>query len=250
MTIVLVHGVPEAAAIWDDLVAELADLGHDDIVTLSPPGFGAAVPDGFEATSDGYAEWLVAELERFDDPVDLIGHDWGGGHAMRAATRRPDLVRRLVTDIAGTGDAAYEWHDMAQVWQTDGDGEAFVEASSNMPLDERARMLEAAGMSPAGATACAEAGGATMGSCILTLYRSAKQPRMHLWSDQFAELDERPPVLVMIAENDRYTGGPDLARRVAEKWGASVAELDGVGHWWMMENPAQGAAALHQFLEA
>lgn len=249
MTVVLVHGVPEAAAIWDDLIVALGDLGHDDIVTLSPPGFGAPLPDGFEATSDGYADWLVAELERFDGPVDLIGHDWGGGHALRAATRRPDLVRRLVTDIAGTADAAYEWHEMAQVWQTEGDGEAFVEASSAMSLDERTQMLEAAGMTAAGAHACAEAGGASMGACILTLYRSAKQPRMHLWGEQFSELDERPPALVVIAENDHYTGGPDMARRVAEKWQAQVAQLDGVGHWWMMEAPAQAAGALHEFLQ-
>ena len=42
--VVLVHGNPETAAIWDPLIAE---LGRDDVVALSPPGFGAPVPDGF-----------------------------------------------------------------------------------------------------------------------------------------------------------------------------------------------------------
>ena len=47
VTVVFVHGVPETAAIWDPLIAA---LGRDDVVALSPPGFGAPVPEGFEAT--------------------------------------------------------------------------------------------------------------------------------------------------------------------------------------------------------
>lgn len=245
MTVVFVHGVPETAAIWDPLLAE---LGRDDAMTLSPPGFGAPVPDGFEATSDGYRDWLVGELERFAEPVDLVGHDWGGGHALRAVTARPDLVRRLVTDLAGTADRRYEWHDTAQIWQTAGDGEAFVEAIAAMPPDVRVPRLVDAGMSEAGARACAEANDATMGACILTLYRSAVQPRMALWGEQFTELHERPATLVVIAHDDLYTGGPDMARRVAQKWGASVAEFDGLGHWWMMQDPKRGAEAIRRFL--
>jgi pimeloyl-ACP methyl ester carboxylesterase len=44
MTIVLVHGVPESAAIWDEM---LTQMQRDDVVALSPPEFGAPVPDGF-----------------------------------------------------------------------------------------------------------------------------------------------------------------------------------------------------------
>jgi pimeloyl-ACP methyl ester carboxylesterase len=245
MTVVFVHGVPETSAIWDPLLAE---LGRDDVITLSPPGFGAPVPDGFAATSDGYADWLVGELEQLDGPVDLVGHDWGGGHAMRAITRRPDLVRRFVTDIAGTADMRYEWHDMAQVWQTPGDGEAFVGAMAEMPVDDRTGTLVAAGMTEAGARSCAEANDATMGACILSLYRSAVQPHMTLWGDQFTSLDDRPRTLVVIAHDDHYTGGPDMARRVAQRWGAQVAELEGLGHWWMMQDPKRGADALRGFL--
>ena len=31
---------------------------------LSPPGFGAPLPDGFAATYLAYRDWLEAELER------------------------------------------------------------------------------------------------------------------------------------------------------------------------------------------
>ena len=71
MTAVFVHGVPETAALWDPLVAALE---RDDTVQLALPAFGNPLPDGFEPTMHRYAEWLAAELERFDE-VDLVGHD-------------------------------------------------------------------------------------------------------------------------------------------------------------------------------
>ena len=247
MTVVFVHGVPETTAVWDALLVE---LGRDDVVTLSPPGFGAPVPAGFEPTSDGYRDWLITQLESIGGPVDLIGHDWGAGHSLRATTARPDLVRKLVTDIAGTADPRYEWHEAAQVWQTPGEGEAFIQAAGTMPVADRVARLAAGGMTEAAARSCIDANGEAMGTCILALYRSAVQPNMTLWGDQFAEMSQRPDTLVVIAEDDHYTGGPDMARGVAQQWGASIAELEGVGHWWMMQDPAAGAAALQAFLNA
>ena len=89
--IVFVHGNPETAAIWDPLIAA---LGRDDVVALSPPGFGAPTPDGWGATSDEYLAWLIGEVEQLDGPIDLVGHDWGGGHVQRlaATAARPDPV--------------------------------------------------------------------------------------------------------------------------------------------------------------
>ena len=61
-TTVLVHGNPESSAIWGPLTAALAERGRGDVAALSPPGFGAAVPDGFDPTMANYADWLVGEL--------------------------------------------------------------------------------------------------------------------------------------------------------------------------------------------
>lgn len=244
MTLVLVHGVPETSAIWH---AVLDELGRHDVVTLSPPGFGAPVPDGFDPSSDAYRDWLIAELQQFDAPVDLLGHDWGGGHVIRAATARPDLIRRVATDIGGCLHPDYVWHDMAQVWQTPGEGEAAVEAGSAMPTADRVAGLVAAGMTERAAQACAEAGGADMGRCILGLYRSAVQPNMGSWGLEFTDRADRPDAFVVIPHDDTYTGGPELARSTAERMQATPIELPGLGHWWMMQDPVAGAAALATF---
>jgi pimeloyl-ACP methyl ester carboxylesterase len=245
MTIVFVHGNPETAAIWDPLRDE---LGRDDVVALSPPGFGAPVPDAFAARSDDYLDWLTGELEALADraPIDLVGHDWGGGHVMRLAANRPDLIRSWVSDIAGCTHPDYVWHDMARVWQTPGAGEEAVAGLATTPKDQLAAGFQGLGMTEAAARSCADAATPEMGRCILALYRSAVQPHMGEWGRQLAAA-ERRPALVIIPTEDHYTGGEALAREMAERYGAEVTVLDGLGHWWMLQDPARGAAALQAF---
>lgn len=75
--VVFVHGNPETAAVWDRLLPELERAGaaRPHLVCLSPPGFGAPLPAGFGATVTDYRDWLIGELTRFAEPVDLVGHD-------------------------------------------------------------------------------------------------------------------------------------------------------------------------------
>jgi pimeloyl-ACP methyl ester carboxylesterase len=114
MPAVLVHGVPDTHRVWHALVRRLS---RDDVVTLSLPGFGCPVPAGFDCTKDAYASWLLAELSRFDGPIDLVGHDWGGLLAVRAVSLEPTRVRTWAAGAAPL-DPTYEWHKAAQLWQT------------------------------------------------------------------------------------------------------------------------------------
>jgi pimeloyl-ACP methyl ester carboxylesterase len=57
--------------------------------------------------------------------VDLVGHDWGGGFTLRAASLRPDLLHSWVSYAAGVGDVEFRWHEFAKIWQTPGAGEQF-----------------------------------------------------------------------------------------------------------------------------
>ncbi|HEX6032184.1 MAG TPA: alpha/beta fold hydrolase, partial [Tepidiformaceae bacterium] len=144
MPVVFVHGNPESSAIWDDLIPHLS---RKDVITLSPPGFGAPVPEGFGATSDEYVGWLAGELRKIDGPIDLVGHDWGGGHVMRVAMQHPDLIRSWASDIVGALDPEYVWHDLAQAWQTPEVGEQAVAGMVAAPADARAQQFESLGMS-------------------------------------------------------------------------------------------------------
>jgi pimeloyl-ACP methyl ester carboxylesterase len=244
MTIVLVHGNPETEAIWDDLVPHLRS---DDVVRLSPPGFGSVIPSGFDCSTDAYLEWLASELTKLRQPIDLVGHDWGGGHVMRIAMEHPGLIRSWTSDILGCFDADYVWHDMARAWQTADIGEQAVERMLSLPAEARAQRYESLGMTLAIAQKVAAGADRDMGRAILALYRSAAQPVMR---DLGVGLPRAvaTPGLAVIATQDPYCGGETLARRCAERTEAKVAVLNGAGHWWMCQQPKQGADAINAFL--
>jgi pimeloyl-ACP methyl ester carboxylesterase len=243
VTVVLVHGNPETDAVWDPLV-EL--LGRDDVVRLSPPGFGAPLPDGWPATYLDYRDWLERELNRFARPVDLVGHDWGGGHVLNLVMHRPQLVRSWVSDVVGLFDPDYVWHDLAQVWQTPGDGEKLVDDMMGASLEEQAERLMGLGLTPEVATKMAAGAGAEMGRAILRLYRSARQPAIAQAGRDLEKAAARAGLSVLATE-DHYVGSAVIRRRAAERAGARTEVLEGLGHWWMVQDPALSADVLTRF---
>ncbi len=241
--VVFVHGNPETDAVWSPLIAE---LGRGDVVCLSPPGFGAPFPPGFGCTVREYRDWLIGQLERFDGPVDLVGHDWGGGHVVNVAMARPDLLHSWTTDAIGVFDPAYVWHNLAQGWQTPGTGEESVGRLLGGTTEQRAAYLVGRGIAEPVASRLAAGQDEAMGRAILALYRSAAQPVM---ADLGRELPAaaRRPGLCLLATADDNVGSEAMRRRAAARAGARVAVLDGLGHWWMVQDPARGARALREF---
>src|SRR2546421_221110 len=236
MPAVFVHGVPETPAVWDPL---LARLGRADVVAVRLPGFGRAKPEGFGATKEEYVAWLVAELERVgaDGPVDVVGHDWGGGFVVRVMSTRPDLVRSWVCDAAGGGDVDFEWHEFAKIWQTPGAGEEFFEQQLAQPAEARGTVFEMFGVPPDSAKAMGGWADAEMAASILALYRSAVDVGKE-WGPDFRDVPR--PGLVLIPSEDPFLSA-DGARAGAKRAGAETADLDGLGHWWMLQDPERGA---------
>ncbi|HEX6347304.1 alpha/beta hydrolase [Umezawaea sp.] len=246
MTIVLVHGVPVTSAVWTPLLTELAESGHDDVALLSPPGFGAPLPPDFGATIDDYRNWLVEELSRFDAPVDLVGQSMGGGHVLEVAMTRPDLVRSWVSDVIGGFEPDYSWHPVARTWQTPGEGErSLEELFAGDTADRAARMVDWGIPEPvAGEVALAQ--GPDMARAILALYRSAAPPTLSERGRDLPSAAARPG-LVPIPTEDLTVGSVASRHRAADRAGARAVELDGIGHWWMLEDPVRAARVLAEF---
>jgi pimeloyl-ACP methyl ester carboxylesterase len=242
MPAVLVHGVPETPAIWHRLVAALR---RPDVVTPQLPGFCCPCPAGFDATKESYVDWLIDVVARAGDdgPVDLVGHDWGGGLVARLVSLRPELVRSWVTDTAGIAARSFEWHGYAKIWQTPGDGEAFFERQLAASPAAMAPVYEAMGVPPEDARRLVTWTDEVMADCILRLYRSAVDVGAE-WSLDF--VDVAAPGMAMVACDDPFLSTRQ-ALDGALRAGARIAELDGVGHWWMLEDPARSAALLEEF---
>jgi pimeloyl-ACP methyl ester carboxylesterase len=129
MTVVFVHGVPETAAVWRKVQA----LIDHDSVAVSLPAFGNPRPDGFGATKDEYAEWLVAQYDAIGDPVHLVGYDWGAGLTQRIAVTFGDRLRSWVADCGSLAHPDHVWHALAQIGQTPGEGEASTCTGQRFP---------------------------------------------------------------------------------------------------------------------
>lgn len=246
MTVVLVHGNPETPAVWDLLVPHLS---RGPVVRLAPPGFGAPVPAGFGATVLEYRDWLIRELEPIaaaEGPVDLVGHDWGGGHVVNVATARPDLLRSWVSDVVGIFDPDYVWHELAQAWQQPGVGEQTVAGMLAAGPDARAERLSGFGMAAPVAERIAAAFDETMTDTILRLYRSAAQPIMAELGKDLEKAAARPG-LALVPSEDHMVGTEEQRHRSAARAGARVEVLAGLGHWWMTQDPERGAAVLDRF---
>jgi pimeloyl-ACP methyl ester carboxylesterase len=242
MTAVFVHGVPETSVIWDPLIAALS---LDDAVSLQLPGFGCDLPDGFDRTMNGYADWLVAELAAIDAPIDLVTHDWGALLGMRVMAEHPGRARSWVTDMGDLNDQ-FEWHDTARTWQTPGEGEAFMDGFVGASDADRAALLVELGVAEPTASLLSAQIDKTMGDSILALYRSA----VDIGKEWGPGLDAiTAPTLIIEAVEDDFRNEGAIARFV-ERVGASSARLDGQGHWWMVGDPEASAAAIAEFWAA
>jgi haloacetate dehalogenase len=105
----LLHGVPQTALVWRDLMPALAR----DRVVLAPDlkGLGQSQVQGPYDISTLVAELAALVESEYAGAVDVVGHDWGGALAIALTAARPDLVCRLVVV-----NAPYREVDLRRAW--------------------------------------------------------------------------------------------------------------------------------------
>lgn len=95
--VMLLHGFPEAAFVWDDVMQRVAPRAA--CVAPNLRGFiGSSAPTDVAAYRAKHVVGdIVAAIEALGSPIDLlVAHDWGGALAWNLAAQRPDLLRRLL----------------------------------------------------------------------------------------------------------------------------------------------------------
>jgi pimeloyl-ACP methyl ester carboxylesterase len=230
----LVHGNPDTSAEWDGVIDHFGPYG-DEVVAADLPGFADAAPAGFPATKEAYVEWIVEQLEQLGGGVDLVGHDWGSLLVQRVASVRPDLLSSVACGGAAV-DAEYPWHPLAQVWQTPGEGEKYMEeeltaefgiehlVENGVPREYAERNIW---LTPHGK------------DTILKLYRSAVDIGKE-WQPDLEQLDL--PAMVIWGRTDPYVP-LEFGERLAERMKGELVVLE-CGHWWPFEKPGETAEAL------
>ena len=238
MSALLVHGNPDSHLLWEQVQEFLGD--EEEVVAVDLPGFAAPAPDGFPATKEAYVDWLIEQLERLAErsgTVDLVGHDWGSLLVQRVASVRSDLLSSLAAGGAAV-DVDYPWHEIAQVWQTPGEGERYMREDLTDEVGIPYLIENGVPEKYAKRNAWLVPGNK---DCILALYRSA----VHIGTEWQPALEQvRLPSMVIWGRDDPYV--PLVwAERLAERIEAELVVLD-CGHWWPYERPRETAEALQR----
>ena len=95
--VMLLHGFPEAAFVWDEVMQRVAPRAA--CVAPNLRGYiGSSAPADVSAYRAKHVVGdIVAAIEALGAPLGLlVAHDWGGALAWNLAAQRPDLLRRLL----------------------------------------------------------------------------------------------------------------------------------------------------------
>ena len=95
--VLLLHGFPEAAFAWDEVMQRLAPQAACVAPNLRGyPGSTAPVEVSAYRARNLIAD-VAGAIEALGAPIDvLVAHDWGGALAWGLAAQRPELIRRLL----------------------------------------------------------------------------------------------------------------------------------------------------------
>lgn len=98
--VVFLHGIPTWSFLWRDIVPEIAKSQR--VITPDLLGYGnSAMEDGFDRSIRAQEAMLAELLDHLDiERVSIVGHDIGGGVALRYAAHNPDAVEKLVCSNA------------------------------------------------------------------------------------------------------------------------------------------------------
>ena len=240
--VLFLHGNPDSGVMWDDVASRLGTRFR--CVAPDLPGFGrSGVPDGYTPSLDGMAQFVEQFLTaaNIPRPLDLVAHDFGGPFAFAWAVKHPESVRRIIA-LNTVFFSDYRWHFWARVWRTPVLGEIAMALMNKtgfaQELRRGSRALPQAHIDETWALMTRR-----MKREVLRLYRATDPKNFPAYERDFQALTKVKPTLVIWGDKDPY-----IAPSFAERFNARKVVHLPVGHWAMIEAPAECAAAIAEFL--
>ena len=240
------HGSPDTGEMWLPLIARLGDRVR--AIAIDLPGFGGStLPDDFALTLDNSADFirdLLAALG-IDQPVVVVGTDFGAQYGLAFAVKYPKLVRGIA--ISNTNFFRdYQWHFFARLYRTPLLGELLVNGTSKSTMvktlksyapalpDDYAEQSYAIGI-----------GSPSVRKTILKMYRARDSRDFVGWDDRMTALLAEKPSIVLWGDTD-----PFIAPSFADRFGAAqVYHFADYSHWLPLEAPDEVAEKLVEWLD-
>jgi pimeloyl-ACP methyl ester carboxylesterase len=247
--VLLLHGFPDSSALWDRVTPHLLDAGYR-VIAPDLRGFGHSDAPG--RVGDYALGHIVADLRALvtrltgNEPVHVIGHDWGAVAAWGLALEHPQVVRSQVTlsvghpreyAVAGVEQKLKGLYTL--LWQFPGLAERWLEQRNHAGLRGWARQHPLLDRCVAD---MARPGRLTAG---LNWYR-ANLHRVLLgsWGDCAV------PTLGVWSEGDHFLAEDQMRRserRMRAPW--RYERIERAGHWLPLEQPERIARLSLEWFE-
>jgi pimeloyl-ACP methyl ester carboxylesterase/uncharacterized membrane protein YbhN (UPF0104 family) len=250
--LVLLHGQPGSPADWQAVIARLPPQLH--AVAADRPGYGASArpADGFTANAQAVLDDLDARGVR---GAVLVGHSWGGGVALRAASLAPDRVQAVVL-LGSVGPGCLTSLDWLLAAPGIGELSSLL-AFRWMPPLARAwlswrRRRQGRPLYPGESASLQVLGHAAQGDWPLWRTFLAEQRALLREIDELAAAagSVRVPVLLIADPADRVVPVETSRRLAAVIPDASLLLVEGAGHHLPRRAPRAVADAIAAFLAA
>jgi pimeloyl-ACP methyl ester carboxylesterase len=242
--LVLLHGGAQNAHTWDTVALAL----DRPLVAIDLPGHGHSDwwPD-HEYTPNRLADAVAAAVESVAPAAEaIVGMSLGGLTALRLATQRPDLVRRLiVVDVTpGTGDNPIKTAAIAAFVNGPADFESFEEILNRTVTHNPGRSVQSLRRG-----VLHNARSRDDGRWIWRYDRirpSATGPLDFgpLWADVSAIT---APLMLVRGSRSPVVDDADVAELLRRQPRAKVVVVDGAGHSVQGDRPLELAALIRDF---
>lgn len=243
--VLLIHGIPTWGYLWHGLLPALARSCR--VIVPDLIGFGYSDRrDRFDRSIARQAEWLDAWMETMDlRRVSVVGHDIGGGVALRLATLFPERVARL----AVLNTVCYDSWPIEGMLQFGHPG-AYRKLSASA-AQRLLKIMLRQGLASSPGDELLEGLLAPYATEVgkLSLVRNASALNTNLTTEispLLTRLDV--PTLVLWGEEDAFQPvkyGERLARDIP---GARLVRIEGARHFVMLDRPEEVTGALLTFL--
>jgi pimeloyl-ACP methyl ester carboxylesterase len=233
--IVFVHGFLDDQRVWDCVVAGLESPGFDR-VQVDLPGCGERVAASGPFTYERYAADVGAVVDALDKPFVIVGQSMGAAIAELVAAARPERALGLVllapVPLAGTR-------------LPDEVIEPFRALGGDRQAQRSVRERLSVGLSEVGLERLVKSG--------LPMRSEVVRAMANCWNAGVADAPERSayagPVLVVRGADDGLVTEDLVSASVSSRFASvTTVTVPRSGHWPHVEQPAEVAAQLDDFV--
>lgn len=232
--VIFVHGFLDDVSVWDEAFSLLGDEFEFEAIDL--PGFGAQVDDPGPFTLNRFAAAVADHIDAADVPAVLVGQSMGAQVSELAAALRPGRVKGLVlvtpVPLAGvhlTGEAA----------------ESFRSLGRDADAQRQGRLAVSAALSPQAIETLVASGTAARPEVVAAAFdawnagdTAGLSPSAYLG-----------PSLIVRGNSDPFVTEDVIRTGVLPRFeNAKLVGIDGVGHFPHLENPAEVARLVCDFV--